>query len=46
MKNRIRDLSRLYRQFAVGKVNVYRDIPKTALINEKINTLIQTGRSQ
>tara|TARA_Y100000389_G_scaffold153331_1_gene153547 strand:- start:18849 stop:20708 length:1860 start_codon:yes stop_codon:yes gene_type:complete len=38
---KIKDLSRLYRQFAVGKVNVYKDIPRIVQMNDKIITLLE-----
>uniref|UniRef100_A0A6C0AHB3 DNA mismatch repair proteins mutS family domain-containing protein n=1 Tax=viral metagenome TaxID=1070528 RepID=A0A6C0AHB3_9ZZZZ len=37
---KICDLHRFYRRFAIGKINVYNDIPRIVNINENINILI------
>tara|TARA_B100000029_G_scaffold516167_1_gene627327 strand:- start:372 stop:3155 length:2784 start_codon:yes stop_codon:yes gene_type:complete len=42
---KICDLDRFYRRFAIGKINVYNDIPRICNINENINILINIFKS-
>tara|TARA_Y100000389_G_C17465470_1_gene525105 strand:+ start:1410 stop:4226 length:2817 start_codon:yes stop_codon:yes gene_type:complete len=37
---KIRDLNRIYRRYAVGKIDVYVDIPRVDEMNGRINTLL------
>ena len=36
---KIRDLDRIYRRYAIGKVDVFTDIPRVRDMNQRINTL-------